>query len=255
MKIQDKATNVLQRTSHILRAQQTSTFRARLEVAEPAWFRVVAKNPPTQNLAYKAHNLEYYKEKSVEDNVRPEEPNQETGFYSTRRARHHSTQTKHLFTPHKIEYFEDNIRSLFYQQHPWELARPKLVIETDGKDQSRQDWSRLDQLSKKLDGESVVQHTLYLLKNDPEFKNSDSWLPAYEKARAKYYRLRIREDTRTQVAIEEANLFGAVFGKTEIEKGYAIEEKYVKKWEKEAIEETKIKAAKNAAPGAGAPGA
>lgn len=64
------------------------------------------------------------------------------------------------------------------------------------------------------------------------------------KGSRKYYRLRIREDTRTQVAIEESNLFGAVFGKTEIEKGYDIEEKYVKKWEKEAIEETKIKAAK-----------
>lgn len=251
MKIQDKATNVLQRTSHIIRAQQTSSFRARLEVAEPVWFRVVAQNPPTQNLAYKAHNLKYYKDKSLEDSVRSEEINSETGFYSTRLGSRPTSKTQHLFTPHKIEYFEDNIRTLFYQQHPWELARPKLVVETDGKDSQRQDWSRLDQLSKRLDGESVVQHTLYLLKNDPEFKNSESWLPAYEKARAKYYRLRIREDTRTQVAIEEANLFGAVFGKTEIEKGYDVEEKYIKKWRKEAIEETKIKSARNAAPGAG----
>lgn len=143
MKIQAKATNVLKRTSHILRAQQTGTFRARLEVAEPARFRVVDKSSTTQNLAYKAHSLEYYKEKSIEDNVRSEESNPETGFYSTRPARHHSTNTKHLFTLHRIEYFEDNIRNLFYQRHLWELARPKLAIETDGKDQFCQNWSRI----------------------------------------------------------------------------------------------------------------
>lgn len=252
MKIQDKATNVLQHTSQLLRAQQSSSFRASLEVAEPAWFRVVAQNPPTQNLAYKAHNLDVYKEQNSIESVRSEEIDPKSGFYTTRAPRKLSTKTQHLFAHRQIEYFEDNIRSLFYQQHPWELARPKLVIETDGKDSSRLDWSRLDQKSKRLDGESVVQHALYLLKNDPEFKNSESWLPAYEKARLKYYRLRIREDTRVQVAIEEAGLFSAVFGKSEIDKGYDVEEKYIKKWREEAIEETKIKAARTATPGANA---
>lgn len=248
MKIQDKATNVLQRAAHLLRAQKTSSMRAAAEVSEPSWFRVLAQHPPTQNLAQKAHNLEKYKEINHIESIRSEEINPRTGYYTTRTSHKRSSSTRHLFIPQSIKYFEDSIRSLFFEQHPWELARPKLVIETDGKDSSRTNWARIDQLSKKLDGESVVQRTLYLLKNDPKFKNSDSWLPAYEKARLEYYRLRIRQDTRTQVAMEEATMFGAVFGKSEIEKGYEKEQEYINKWEKEATEATKVKMARTAAP-------
>ncbi|VVT58632.1 mitochondrial 37S ribosomal protein mS23 [Magnusiomyces paraingens] len=252
MKIQDKATSVLQRTAHLLRAQKSSSRQAAAEVSEPIWFRVIAQNPPTQNFAYKAHNLEKYQEKSAAENSPSLEAHPQTGFYKTRNYIKRSTNPRHLFTPHSIDYFEDKIRALFYEQHPWELARPKLVVETDGKDSLRTDWSKLDQISKRLDGESVVQRTLYLLENDPKYKETDSWLPAYDKARLEYYRLRIRQDTRTQVAMEEATMFGAVFGKSELQKGFEKEEQYIEKWNKEAVEETKIRMARMATPGGAA---
>lgn len=264
MRIQDKATNVLKRTAHVIQSQVNSSPTAAAEVAEPVWFKVVAQRPPTQNLILKAHNLEKYKQIALEENAESLEINPKTGYYATRaRAgsssyKRRSTNPRHLFTPQSITFFEDRIRSLFYSQHPWELARPKLVIETDGKDRSRQDWSRMDQLSKKLDGESVVQRTLYLLKNDPDFKinltettRDEEWIGAYEKARLEFTRLRIREETRIQVAMEEAGMFGAVFGKTDIEKGIEKEQEYIEKWRKEAIEETKVLNARRAAPGAG----
>lgn len=245
MKLQDKATNVLQRASQLLRAQRTS----RDPVAEPAWFRVVANHPPTKVLAQKTHNLKEYIEKTAEESVLPEEPNIDTGLYTTRNTPKVPTKSRHLYKPKPITYFEDSIRTLFYEQHPWELARPKLLVERDGNDSAKLDWSKLDQLTKKLDGESVVQRTLYLLKNDPKFsKDEDAWLPAYDQARLEFYRLRIHEDTLTRIAAEEATMFGAVFGKSFIEKGLEKEQEYIAKWKAEAIEETKAKQARMSNP-------
>lgn len=249
MKIQDKATNVLQRAAQLLRAQRTS----RDPVAEPAWFRVVASHPPTQNFAQKTHNLEEFTHLAAEESVLPQEQNEKTGFYATRQSAKRTTNSRHLYTPKTINYFEDSIRSLFFEQHPWELARPKLLVETDGKDSVRTNWSTLDQISKKLDGESVVQRTLYLLQNDPKYtsNNAENWLPAYDQARLEFYRLRIRQDTQTKIAIEEATMFGAVFGKSFIEKGIEKEQAYIEKWKKEALEETKIRQARMVSPSAG----
>lgn len=261
MKIQDKATNVLQRAAQLLRAQRAS----RDPVAEPAWFRVVASHPPTQNLVQKTHNLEQYTKLNGEESVQSQEPHSITGLYETRQAGNkRSTNSRHLYTPKTITYFEDSIRSLFFEQHPWELARPKLLVETDGKDSTRTNWNTLDQIAKKLDGESVVQRTLYLLKNDPKFagasssssstddgSNTNFWLGAYDQARLEFYRLRIRQDTQTKIAIEEATMYGSVFGKSFIEKGVEKEQEYIEKWKKEALEETKIRQARMVSPSAG----
>ncbi len=48
---------------------------------------------------------------------------------------------------------DNTIRTRFYKEHPWELARPKIVVEEDGADYVRQDWSRMEQVGKPLDGE------------------------------------------------------------------------------------------------------
>lgn len=246
MKIQDKATNVLQRAAQLLRAQRSS----RDPVAEPAWFRVVASHPPTQNFAQKTHNLKEYARVASEESVLPQEQDSTTGLFTTRQSSRRSTNPRHLYTPRTITYFEDSIRSLFFEQHPWELARPKLLVETDGKDSSRTNWNTLDQISKKLDGESVVQRTLHLLKNEPKYTKSDNWLAAYDQARLEFYRLRIQQDTRTRIAMEEATMFGAVFGKSFIEKGVEKEQAYIEKWKKEALEETKIRQARMVSPAA-----
>jgi len=45
------------------------------------------------------------------------------------------------------------LRKKFYKEHPWELARPRVVVEEDGADYVRQDWSMMEQIGKPLDGE------------------------------------------------------------------------------------------------------
>src|ERR1700730_9655382 len=49
------------------------------------------------------------------------------------------------------------IRTRFYKEHPWELARPRIVVEEDGADYVRQDWSKMQQYGKPLDGERYIK--------------------------------------------------------------------------------------------------
>lgn len=44
--------------------------------------------------------------------------------------------------PQSLEYVEDGLRRRFYKDHPWELARPRVVVELDGKDAQSWDWSK-----------------------------------------------------------------------------------------------------------------
>ncbi len=61
-----------------------------------------------------------------------------------------------MFQPQKITYQEDELREAFFGDHPWELARPRLVLENDGKDGQRNDWKEIRQSERQIDGESLV---------------------------------------------------------------------------------------------------
>lgn len=61
-----------------------------------------------------------------------------------------------MFQPVEIRYEEDQLRKEFFRDHPWELARPRVVLENDGNDHSRYDWSKIQQPGKQLDGERWV---------------------------------------------------------------------------------------------------
>jgi small subunit ribosomal protein S23 len=66
-------------------------------------------------------------------------------------------QPRNLFRPTKIVHPEDQLRQEFYRDHPWELARPKLVLELDGQDARYRDWSKgLRQPGMALSGERYV---------------------------------------------------------------------------------------------------
>ena len=59
-----------------------------------------------------------------------------------------------LFRPQPITYPEDKLRRTFYKDHPWELARPRVIVEADGKDYQHVDWSKgLRQPGMPLSGE------------------------------------------------------------------------------------------------------
>ena len=75
----------------------------------------------------------------------------------TQRIQHTNRQGRQkaskLFQPTKIQYREDRLRSNFFGDHPWELARPRVVLENDGKDYERNDWSKLYQPGRPVTGE------------------------------------------------------------------------------------------------------
>lgn len=117
------------------------------------------------------------------------------------------------------------MRKTFFTDHPWELARPRMVLENDGKDAEKDDWSKIIQPHKKLSGESVVQRQLWLLKNQDMGPSR-----AYDHARKEFYALRLQEDVERRVAKEEALATGAYFGISALEIGMKVEDKEYERW-------------------------
>ncbi|KAK4171893.1 mitochondrial ribosomal protein S25 [Triangularia setosa] len=143
------------------------------------------------------------------------------------------TPPKNLYRPTKIVHPEDRLRKDFYSDHPWELARPKLLMEIDGKDARYWDWSKgLRQPGMKLSGESVVQRQLWLMEVAGMPKKK-----AYDVARKEFYKLRRFEETEARIAQEEARAYGAYFGKTVNQVGMELEDKEYSAWLKWAGEE------------------
>ncbi|KAK4166223.1 mitochondrial ribosomal protein S25-domain-containing protein [Cladorrhinum sp. PSN259] len=148
-------------------------------------------------------------------------------------ARKASRKPKNLFRPTKIVYPEDSLRAEFFKDHPWELARPKMVLELDGKDARYRDWSTgLMQPGMKLSGESVVQRQLWLMQNGKMSRRA-----AYDKARKEFYDLRQSEEIESRIAVEEARMVGAYFGKTDLQVGMEMEDQTYNAWKKWATGE------------------
>ena len=115
---------------HQLASQMLETGRLQ---REPPWYRVVGAIPPTTTLV-RALPVQFHEKK----------------------VRKSSRKPSRMFQPQHIHYPEDKLRDQFFQDHPWELARPRILVENDGKDFMRHDWSKMQQLGKPLDGERSV---------------------------------------------------------------------------------------------------
>lgn len=99
-------------------------------VQKPVWYNVIESIPPSETL------------------TRPYPPQHQRHNPKTRRP-------SRLFQPQRLVYEEDALRRQFYRDHPWELARPRMIIEMDGRDAERYDWSKgLRQPGMPLCGES-----------------------------------------------------------------------------------------------------
>ncbi len=172
----------------------------------PCWFNVVSDIPPAQIL------------------VRP--PQQR------KHVRPGTRKSSKMFQPAKIVYPEDRLRSEFFGDHPWELARPRVVLEDTGNDAKNWDWSRIQQPGKRMDGESVVQRQMWLMQHEGLDEAQ-----AYDKARKEFYFYRHREDVERRVAKEEALVTGAYFGKGPIEIGMELENQQWEDWKVWALKE------------------
>lgn len=233
MKVQRGATGVLERTSHYLRSG--------LLQHKPAWFDVVGAHPPSINLTKKAKLFET--ERQTEDPKVSLFQNID-GKYKTRSNVQDRNQKNNLVSRvPKLQFLEDELRDVFYHQHPWEFSRPKVLVETLGDDISKCDWSHMLQFNKPLDGESVVQRTLWLLAKSKADGKPSTLLEAYDHARFEFYRLRMEEEMSSAVSREESSMYGAVFPSPHLEHGINQEQAYIDEWTKVAGDATKVKAA------------
>ncbi|SCU90851.1 LAMI_0E03840g1_1 [Lachancea mirantina] len=235
MRTQTNAVNILERTS--------SYLRAGLLRQTPAWYEVVAFVPPSKRFerSPKLVNPSTLESRAMLNPLRAE-LNAETGFFETKNTKSSRKVTRSLYRAPKLKFTEDKLRQLFYEQHPWELSRPKMLVENTGTE--NYDWSHIQQLGKPLDGESVVQRTLFLL----QIKQHASLLDAYDQARFEFYRLRMQQEIQDQVAQEEAEMFGSVFGPSAIEFGLEKEQKVIQTWKKRAIQQSELISARTSNP-------
>lgn len=227
MKIQTRATTVLERTSHYLRVGVLKQ--------KPAWYDVVGSHPPSTDLTKKpkVFDLEAQKQDPTESLFRKSD---ERLFKTRVLATEKAHQNNSISRVPKLQFLEDELRDVFYHQHPWEFSRPKTLIENSGNDNAHCDWSHMLQLNKPLDGESVVQRTLWLLKN----KKVSDLFEAYDKARFEFYRLRMEEEMNSLVSKEESAMYGAIYPSTNMEWGLKQEQEYVDVWAKVASDKTKL---------------
>ncbi|KAI1820907.1 37S ribosomal protein S25 [Xylaria intraflava] len=175
-----------------------------VKVQVPVWYNVVESIPPSEII------------------TRPLPP-QHQKLSSKKR------KPSRLFQPQKLVYEEDALRRQFYQDHPWELARPRMIIELDGRDAERYDWSRgLRQPGMPLCGECVVQRQLWMMHNVEGITQEK----AYDIVRREFYALRQAEDVERRVAKEEAMKVGAYFGKSAVQVSMDLEDKEYKSWMK-----------------------
>ncbi|CAK7215899.1 mitochondrial ribosomal small subunit component [Sporothrix bragantina] len=151
---------------------------------------------------------------------------------------------RRTYRPQKITYEEDGLRKTFFRDHPWELARPRVILETDGKDARRYDWSKgLIQEGLPLCGECVVQRQMYLMHSSGLTKDQ-----AYDVARREFYKLRHLEEVEQRVAQEEARMVGAYFDKSPLQIGMELENKSYENWKEwAAIETAKFEAMRSKA--------
>ncbi|CAI6041625.1 unnamed protein product [Clonostachys chloroleuca] len=178
-------------------------------IPTPPWFEVVNSVPPSENAV-------------------------RTVALRHRAPSKKATKPRNLYRPQQITYPEDSLRSTFYKDHPWELARPRNIVETDGRDAQRYDWSRgLRQRGMQLSGESVVQRQLWLMENQQMGREK-----AYDQARREFYRLRQEEEIERRVALEEAKYVGAYFGKSRLDVGLQLENAEYEKWKVWAAKES-----------------
>ena len=86
-------------------------------VQEPAWYKVVEAIPPAEITTRPVP----IRHKPIKQGVR---------------------KPKKTWLPQKIVYEEDELRTTFFKDHPWELARPRVILEIDGRDHLKFDWSK-----------------------------------------------------------------------------------------------------------------
>jgi small subunit ribosomal protein S23 len=217
-----------------VRRRAIASLRAEQKKTQVIWLDVIDHIPPAQIFTRQQptqHPLTKIRTKKITPSSSSDTPllpstRTEVTTIEPRRTKKRASR---IFQPVPIRYEEDELRKQFYSDHPWELARPRVVLESSGQNTTTQDYSRnVRSLNAQLNGESVVQRQLYLLHNVPDISASQ----AYDIARKEFYAYRLREDIERRVAAEEAGGVGADFGKSLNQKSIELEDQMYDDWER-----------------------
>lgn len=210
-----------------LNVRRTAMSASMLKTGQGScWTGVVGEIPPAQVLV-RQQPIHHTFTKTRTRSLPTGKTAQYTRLVEPKKSKSAATNRR-LFSPEKLRYEEDALRKRFFQDHPWELARPRMVLETDGQRHKDIDWSTgIMQPGTPLSGESVVQRQLWLLENIPDITLAQS----YDVARKEFYELRRRDETRNRIAAEEAQHMGAQFGMSWNKVGMKIEDGVYNEWE------------------------
>lgn len=208
-----------------VRSRALADLQAGRTSVPPVWINIIKEVPPAQVLTRQQpqkHPVSQIRTRTL--------PSGQTEQYAiiapSRKPK--SYKPSRLFAPVEIKYEEDQLRKQFFQDHPWELARPRMVLETSGNQHANSDYSKgLLQPMVPLSGESVVQRQKYLLENVPDITIEQ----AYDIARREFYTLRRQEAIRRRIAKEEALHMGADTEKSILQWSMQIENKHYDDWE------------------------
>jgi small subunit ribosomal protein S23 len=140
-----------------LRVRQTALnqFASGKTSKLPQWVNVVGEIPPAETLIRTRppqHELVQQRLKTVPGSSKPQV------VFQVQEKRRKPKKPSRLFQPVELKYEEDQLRTQFFRDHPWELARPRVLLESTGKDFEHYDWSRIQQPGKRLDGERCVSN-------------------------------------------------------------------------------------------------
>ncbi|KAI0314770.1 mitochondrial ribosomal protein S25-domain-containing protein [Amylostereum chailletii] len=126
--------------------------------------------------------------------------------------------------PLPIVYLEDKVRKQFFRDHPFETYRPVSLAEEDrieGEHPVRGvQWTRLRQRGRNPSPEEAVLFAVNLHQH-----HNVTLAEAYATAVAQFRALRSEQHIANLVAAQEAEAYGAVFGPSAIESGFAMESK------------------------------
>ena len=216
-----------------VRRRALANLETRRTTTRPVWLDVVGDIPPAQIFIRsqpQTHPLTGLRQKpdkphiSLSSTLNWVEPNKQVKPPVLKRKR----KASKLFQPVEIRYEEDKLRTRFFSDHPWELARPRVVLEQDGKEERDIDWSKgVQQPGRPITGEDVVQRQLQLIRTEPQITIDQ----AYDKARKEFYDIRRQEDIERRIAAEEAEHAGAYFGPPIMQWSMQIENKQYDDWE------------------------
>ncbi|KAF8924765.1 mitochondrial ribosomal protein S25 [Dissophora ornata] len=226
----------------------TKLLKANLIKNPPVWYPATSLAPPSPTflrerdpsssklnpeLDYEAQAEARRQEEAKEAGI-PYTPSAKSSSHNSKVLTRSSRSNKHLRwkseRPKTIVYPEDRLRRRFYEDHPWELRRPRCLVETTG-DGTRRDWSTLLQKGRSiadLTGEDVIQYQMYLM------STGKSEREAYHVATEEFYLHRAQEETEARVAKAQAMAFGLKPRRSFVMNGLKREEEALLEAEKNA---------------------